>query len=109
MPEYTKKHKKTYAFGIKNSEQAIARSKDPEETFFEAFPSALGITLSYFTKRQIKTAELYYNIARCRKGVTDSYDEICEDDLKNSFVVNLLAKRLTLKNTRDIYKSVLKN
>src|SRR5699024_4454125 len=44
LPEYSKNTKRLSLSAIKIRE-AITKSKDPEETFFEAFPSALGMSL----------------------------------------------------------------
>jgi hypothetical protein len=50
LPEYSKQTKRLSASALK-IRQAIATSKDPEETFFESFPNALGISLKHFAKR----------------------------------------------------------
>jgi len=44
LPEYTKKTKRLSTSASKIRD-AISNSKDPEETFFEAFPKALGATI----------------------------------------------------------------
>jgi hypothetical protein len=50
LPEYTKNTKRLSPSALK-IRQAISNSKDPEETFFEAFPNALGINSFHFTTR----------------------------------------------------------
>lgn len=45
LPEYSKKTNRLTVSALK-IRQAIANSKDPEETFFDTFPAALGVSLT---------------------------------------------------------------
>jgi hypothetical protein len=69
LPDYTKNTKRLSPAAIK-IRNAIANSKDPEETFFDAFPSALGFTLSILqgdkSKLQSYTTTLQQTIRELR-------------------------------------------
>jgi hypothetical protein len=58
LPEYSKQTKRLSSSALK-IRTAITISKDPEETFFEAFPNALGVSLITLTKRRLKIAYLH--------------------------------------------------
>ncbi|HVI45891.1 MAG TPA: hypothetical protein VM802_13535 [Chitinophaga sp.] len=53
LPEYSKQTKRLSAAALK-VRQAIAKSKDPEVTFFEAFPNALNFSLNTLQKDKSK-------------------------------------------------------
>ena len=75
LPEYSKHTKRlsTAALKIRN---AIAMSKDPEETFFEAFPSALGTSLTILQKDKSKLQEYAVNLQNAVRELRTSYDEL---------------------------------
>ena len=88
LPEYSKNTKRLSPAAIK-IRKAISISKDPEETFFDAFPSALGLTLSMLqqdkSKLQIFTTSLQDSVRELRT----SYDELIkrfEDFICTEFV-----------------------
>jgi hypothetical protein len=88
LPEYSKNTKRLSPSAIK-IRKAIATSKDPEETFFDAFPSALGLTLSNLqqdkSKLQIFTTSLQDSVRELRTA----YDELVkrfEDFICSEFV-----------------------
>lgn len=88
LPEYTKNTKRLSPTAIK-IRQAISNSKDPEETFFEAFPNALGITLSTLQKDKSKLQSYTTNLQNAVRELRTSYDELIkrfEEFICNEFV-----------------------
>lgn len=63
LPAYSKETKRLSSSALK-IRQAIATSLDPEETFFEAFPNALGISLSSLQKiiQNCRATQLIYKM-----------------------------------------------
>lgn len=88
LPEYSKITKRLSPPALKIRE-AIAKSKDPELTFFEAFPSALGMTLSTLQKDQSKLQFYTTNLQDAVKELRTAYDELVkrfEEFICNEFV-----------------------
>ena len=91
LPEYSKQTKRLSSSALK-IRQAIATSKDPEETFFEAFPSALGFTLSTLQQDKSKLQSYAVNLQNAIRELRLSYDElvqrfenfICDEIVGNS-------------------------
>lgn len=75
LPEYAKNTKRLSPSAIK-IRQAISLSKDPEETFFEAFPNALGISLSTLQKDKTKLQNYTSNLQDAVRELRTSYDEL---------------------------------
>lgn len=75
LPEYSKQTKRLTASAIK-IRQAIATSKDPEETFFEAFPNALGISLGTLQNDKSKLQSYTTNLQSAVRELRTSYDEL---------------------------------
>lgn len=75
LPDYAKSTKRLSPSALK-IRQAISTSKDPEETFFEAFPTALGITLSTLQKDKSKLQSYTTNLQDAVKELRTSYDEL---------------------------------
>ena len=75
LPEYSKNTNRLSPSAIK-IRKAIATSKDPEETFFEAFPNALGITLSTLQKDKSKLQNYTTNLQDAVRELRTSYDEL---------------------------------
>lgn len=75
LPEYAKNTKRLSPSAIK-IRQAISLSKDPEETFFEAFPNALGISLSTLQKDKSKLQNYTLNLQDAVRELRTSYDEL---------------------------------
>ncbi len=75
LPEYAKKTKRLKKEAL-NIREAIVRSKDPEQTFFEDFPHALGIDIN---KLQSNPQGLQLYIDRLQEAIREirtSYDEL---------------------------------
>jgi ribosomal protein S15P/S13E len=75
LPNYSKNTKRLSTSALK-IRQAISNSKDPEETFFEAFPSALGITLSALQNDKSKLQKYTTNLQDAVRELRTSYDEL---------------------------------
>lgn len=92
LPEYTKNTKRLSPSALK-IRQAISNSKDPEETFFEAFPNALGITLSTLQKDKSKLQSYTINLQDAVRELRTSYDELLkrfEEFICNEFIGKLV-------------------
>lgn len=75
LPEYSKQTKRLSSSALK-IRKAIATSKDPEETFFEAFPTALGLSLSTLQKDKFKLQSYAVNLQNAVRELRTSYDEL---------------------------------
>lgn len=75
LPEYSKNTKRLSSSAIK-IRKAIESSKDPEETFFEAFPNALGTTISILQKDKSKLQSYTRNLQDAVKELRTSFDEL---------------------------------
>ncbi len=73
LPHYAKNTKRLSPSAVK-IRQAISTSKDPEKTFFEAFPNALGLTLSALQKDQSKLQNFTTNLQDAVRELRTSYD-----------------------------------
>ena len=88
LPEYSKHTKRLSASALK-IRTAIASSKDPEETFFEAFPNALGITLSNLQKDNSKLQSYTTTLQNAIRELRTSYDALVqrfEEFICNEFI-----------------------
>ncbi|WP_026765130.1 hypothetical protein [Sediminibacterium salmoneum] len=73
LPEYSKQTKRLSSAALK-IRQAIATSKDPEETFFESFPNALGISLNTLQQDKSKLQNYTNNLQNAVRELRTSYD-----------------------------------
>lgn len=88
LPDYSKKTKRLSAAALK-IRQAIATSKDPEETFFESFPNALGITLNSLQQDKTKLQNYTTSLQNAVRELRTSYDGLIkrfEEFICNEFV-----------------------
>jgi ribosomal protein S15P/S13E len=88
LPEYTKKTKRLSPSALK-IRQAISFSKNPEETFFEAFPSALGLTLSTLQQDKSRLQSFSNSLQDSVRELRTSYDDLVkrfEDFICSEFV-----------------------
>jgi ribosomal protein S15P/S13E len=88
LPEYSKQTKRLSQAALK-IRQAIATSKDPEETFFEAFPNALGISLSTLQTDKSKLENYTTSLQNAVRELRTSYDGLVkrfEEFICNEFV-----------------------
>lgn len=88
LPEYSKRTKRLSQSALK-IRQAISTSKDPEETFFEAFPNALGMSLATLQKDKSKLQVYTTTLQEAVRELRTSYDELIkrfEEFICNEFV-----------------------
>lgn len=75
LPEYSK-HTKRLSNSALKIRTAIATSKDPEDTFFEAFPNALGISLNTLQKDKSRLRIYTINLQNAVRELRSCYDEL---------------------------------
>jgi ribosomal protein S15P/S13E len=75
LPEYSKNTKRLSPSALK-IRKAIATSKEPEETFFEAFPSALGFTLTTLQQNKSKLQSYTTSLQDAVRELRTAYDEL---------------------------------
>jgi ribosomal protein S15P/S13E len=88
LPEYSKQTKRISTSALK-IRTAIATSKDPEETFFDAFPIALGISLSTLQKDKSKLQNYTTTLQKAIRELRSSYDGLVqrfEEFICNEFI-----------------------
>lgn len=88
LPEYSKNTKRLSSAALK-IRHAIANSKDPEETFFDAFPNALGISLSILQKDNSKLQSYTITLQNAIRELRTSYDALIqrfEEFICNEFI-----------------------
>lgn len=88
LPEYSKQTKRLSNFALK-IRTAIATSKDPEETFFDAFPNALGISLNALQNDNSKLQSYTINLQNAVRELRTSYDALVqrfEEFICNEFI-----------------------
>lgn len=88
LPEYSKKTKRLSPSALKIRE-AIETSKDPEETFFELFPNALGLTLETLQQDKSKLQSFTRNLQNSVRELRTAYEELVkrfEDFICNEFI-----------------------
>lgn len=88
LPEYSKKTKRLSDSSLK-IRTAISTSKDPEETFFVAFPNALGISLNTLQKDKGKLQAYTTTLQEAIRELRTSYDGLVqrfEEFVCNEFV-----------------------
>lgn len=88
LPEYSKHTKRLSTVALK-VRHAIANSKDPEETFFESFPNALGISLSTLQLDSSKLQSYTTNLQTAVRELRTSYDGLVnrfEEFICNEFI-----------------------
>jgi len=88
LPEYSKNTKRLSSAAL-NIRHAIANSKDPEETFFDAFPNALGISLIALQKDNSKLQSYTTTLQKSIRELRASYDGLVqrfEEFICNEFI-----------------------
>ncbi len=73
LPEYSKQTKRLSPTALKIRE-AIVKSKDPEETFFESFPNALGFSLNTLQQDNSKLQNYTIHLQNAVRELRTSYD-----------------------------------
>lgn len=88
LPDYSKNTKRLSSSALK-IRTAITSSKDPEETFFESFPNALGISLSTLQKDKSKLQNYTTTLQKAIRELRTSYDGLVqrfEEFICNDFI-----------------------
>lgn len=88
LPEYSKQTRRLSEPALK-IRTAIATSRDPENTFFEAFPNSLGISLSTLQQDKAKLQSYTINLQNAVRELRTSYDALVkrvEDFICTEFV-----------------------
>lgn len=75
LPEYSKNTKRLSKPALKIRE-AIAKSKNPELTFFEDFPAALGLTLNVLQEEPSKLQTFTNELKSSVKEIRTAFDEL---------------------------------
>ena len=88
LPEYSKQTKRLSTSALK-IRTAIAKSINPEDTFFDSFPNALGISLSDLQKDKSKLQAFTTNLQNAVRELRTSYYELIkrfEEFICNEYV-----------------------
>jgi hypothetical protein len=88
LPEYSRQTKRLSQPAIR-IRQAIATSKDPEDTFFEAFPNALGTSISELQKNKSSLQKYTVTLQDTIRELRTTYDALInrfEEFICNEFV-----------------------
>lgn len=88
LPEYSKQTMRLSPAALK-IRQAIVKSKDPEQTFFEAFPDALGVSLDLLQRDKSRLKDYTTLLQDAIREIRTSYDELVkrfEDFICSEFV-----------------------
>lgn len=99
LPEYSKHTKRLSKEGLAIRE-AIARSTDPEQSFFEDFPIALGYSVASLQKDR---AELQHFVAQLQEAIKEVRN--CYDELANRFENYIQDKFFSRNPDFETYKS----
>lgn len=90
LPEYSKQTKRLSpeAFAIR---EAISRSTDPEQSFFEDFPVALGYSVARLQKDRNELQQFIIQLQEAIKEIRNCYDELVtrfEGFIQDKFFTN---------------------
>lgn len=108
LPEYSKQTKRLSKESIAIRE-AIANSKDPEQSFFEDFPTALGYSVSKIQKDRTELQHFIVQLQDSIKEVRNSFDELVnrfETFLQDKYFDKPLAFEEYKKEFQKRYKSL---
>lgn len=115
LPEYSKDTKRLSkeALAIRN---AIAHSKDPEQSFFEDFPIALGYSVAKIQKNRTELQEFIVKLNDAIKEVRNCFDELVirfETFIQESYFGEPIAfeeyKTLFQRRFKKIHRHLLLN
>jgi ribosomal protein S15P/S13E len=111
LHDYSKQTKRLSDSALK-IRTAIAMSKDPEETFFEAFPSALGISLSTLQKDKSKLQSYTTTLQKAIRELRTSFDglvERFEEFICNEFIGKTVEFENYKKHLQDRFRKLKKH
>lgn len=98
LPEYGKRTKRISKQAI-ILRDAIALSKEPEKTFFEDFPKAMGISLEKIAKNPELVKDYIDTLQALVREIRTAYEELI-NRIESLFNQNLLVKKFPLLNTK---------
>jgi len=108
LPEYSKQTKRLSKESI-SIREAIANSKDPEQSFFEDFPTALGYSVSKIQKDRTELQHFIIQLQDSIKEVRNSFDELVnrfETFLQDKYFDNALVFEEYKKEFQKRYKNL---
>jgi hypothetical protein len=103
LPDYSKKTSRLSSSAIKIRE-AISKSKDPELTFFDAFPAALGISIETLQQDKAKLQAFTTNLQEAVREIRTAYDQLV-DRFEDFICLEFIGDKKDFEN----YKSELQN
>jgi ribosomal protein S15P/S13E len=101
LPDYSKQTKRLSTSALKIRE-AITKSKDPELTFFESFPTALGLTLNNLQKDHSMLQNYTNNLQDAVRELRTAYDELVRR-FEDFICMEIIGENTDFEN----YKSIL--
>ncbi len=101
LPDYSKNTARLSTNALKVRE-AISKSKDPELTFFDAFPSALGISIDNLQRDKAKLQTYTTNLQDAVREIRTAYDQLV-DRFEEFICLEFLGE----KKDFEIYKADL--
>lgn len=108
LPDYSKNTKRLTKEGM-NIRDAIASSKDPEQTFFEDFPQALGYSILKIQSSSENLQNYSVKLQDAVKDLRTSYDELInrvEDFILSDIIGEKLSFEDYKKNLQNRYKKL---
>jgi len=108
LPDYSKNTKRLTKEGMRIRD-AIATSKDPEQTFFEDFPQALNYSISKIQSSSENLQNYSIKLQEAVKDLRTSYDELInrvEDFILSDIIGEKLVFEDYKKNLQNRYKKL---
>mgnify|MGYP000939943702 CR=1 FL=1 len=102
LPEYNKKTNRISAKAVRLRE-AIALSKEPEKTFFEDIPLALGISLEKIANNPLLVKEYIDTLRSLVKEIRTAYEELI-NRIENFILSEFIGKSVSFIEYKDILK-----
>lgn len=108
LPDYSKQTKRLSkaALSVKN---AIAMARDPEKSFFEDFPAALGTSLSELKNNKAALEHFTLTLQESIREIRTSYDRLVdrvEEYLQNEFVGEKVSFEDYKESLRNRFRSI---
>lgn len=107
LPDYSKKTKRLSKNAILFRE-AIKQAKDPEKTFFEEIPTALGYNLSIIAKEPAKAGDFIRTLQSYVKEIRTSYEELI-NRIERFIITEFIGKEQKFPDYRTSLQQRLKN
>lgn len=108
LPDYSKNTKRLTKEGMRIRD-AIASSKDPEQTFFEDFPQALNYSISKIQSSSENLQNYSIKLQDAVKDLRTSYDELI-NRVEDFILIDIIGEELAFedykKNLQSRYKKL---